>query len=78
MTTTGTGAVEGCMQAFAALGPGLILENGFFGARWVDQAKQNGFDHHALSSPSDSCQMESGSNVGRISWTSRSYSGLIS
>lgn len=53
MTTTGTGAVEGCMQAFAALGPGLILENGFFGARWIDQAKQNGFDHHALSSPSD-------------------------
>lgn len=53
MTTTGTGAIEGCMQAFAALGPGLILENGFFGARWVDQAKQNGFAYHALSSPSD-------------------------
>ncbi len=53
MTTTGTGAVEGCMQAFAALGPGLILENGFFGARWVDQAKQNGFAYHALSSPGD-------------------------
>lgn len=53
LTTTGTGAVEGCMQALAALGPGLILENGFFGARWVDQAKQNGFAHYALSSPSD-------------------------
>ena len=53
MTTTGTGAVEGCMQAFAALGPGLILENGFFGARWIDQAKQNGFAYHGLSSPSD-------------------------
>jgi aspartate aminotransferase-like enzyme len=53
LTTTGTGAVEGCMQALSALGPGLILENGFFGARWVDQAKQNGFAHYALSSPSD-------------------------
>ena len=41
------------MQALSALGPGLILENGFFGARWVDQAKQNGFAHYALSSPSD-------------------------
>ncbi|MBK9032669.1 MAG: alanine--glyoxylate aminotransferase family protein [Myxococcales bacterium] len=53
LTTTGTGAVEGCMQAFAAVGPGLILDNGFFGARWVDQAKQNRFAFHALSSPSD-------------------------
>ncbi|MEZ4403368.1 MAG: aminotransferase class V-fold PLP-dependent enzyme [Kofleriaceae bacterium] len=53
LTTTGTGAVEGCMQALAATGPGLILNNGFFGARWVDQAVQNGLAHHALTAPTD-------------------------
>jgi 2-aminoethylphosphonate-pyruvate transaminase len=53
MTSTGTGAVEGCMQALHGLGAGLILNNGFFGARWVDQAIQNNFDHHVLSAPTD-------------------------
>jgi 2-aminoethylphosphonate-pyruvate transaminase len=48
MTATGTGANEGCLQAFAALGTGLILRNGFFGARLVDQAVQNGLAHQVL------------------------------
>lgn len=48
MTATGTGANEGCLQALAGLGTGLILRNGFFGARLVDQAVQNGIDHQVL------------------------------
>lgn len=48
LTTTGTGANEGCLQALAGLGTGLILRNGFFGARLVDQAVQNGLAHHVL------------------------------
>ena len=31
----------------------LAAASDLFGARWIDQAKQNGFAHHALSSPSD-------------------------
>jgi len=48
MTATGTGANEACLQAFAGLGTGLILRNGWFGARLVDQAVQNGLAHHVL------------------------------
>lgn len=51
LTATGTGANEGCMQALARLGTGLILQNGFFGARLVDQAVQNGISHHVLAGP---------------------------
>jgi 2-aminoethylphosphonate-pyruvate transaminase len=53
MTCTGTGANEGCLQAFAGLGPGLILRNGFFGARLVDQAVQNNLKHFVLDGPVD-------------------------
>ncbi|MEZ4361766.1 MAG: aminotransferase class V-fold PLP-dependent enzyme [Kofleriaceae bacterium] len=53
LTCTGTGANEGCLQALSGLGAGLILNNGFFGARLVDQAVQNGLDHHVLSAPVD-------------------------
>lgn len=53
ITATGTGANEGCMQALARLGTGLILQNGFFGARLVDQAVQNGISHHVLTAPVD-------------------------
>jgi 2-aminoethylphosphonate-pyruvate transaminase len=49
LTCTGTGANEGCLQALSGLGTGLILSNGFFGARLVDQAVQNGLDHQVLS-----------------------------
>lgn len=48
VTATGTGANEGCLQALAGLGTGLILRNGFFGARLVDQAVQNGLAHHVF------------------------------
>ena len=53
LTTTGTGANEGCMQALSGLGEGLILRNGFFGARLVDQAVQGGLDHQVLDAPTD-------------------------
>lgn len=51
LTCTGTGANEGCIQALAGLGTGLILRNGFFGARLVDQAVQNGVSHQVLDAP---------------------------
>jgi len=50
LTCTGTGANEGCLQALSGLGTGLILDNGWFGSRLVDQAVQNGLAHHALKS----------------------------
>ncbi len=53
LTCTGTGANEGCMQALSGLGPGLILRNGFFGARLVDQAVQGGLTHFVLDAPVD-------------------------
>ncbi len=53
MTTTGTGANESVLLAFEPLGKGLICNNGFFGARVVDQARQNKIDHVVYESPSD-------------------------
>lgn len=53
MTTTGTGANEACLLALEPLGRGLILNNGFFGARVVDQARQNGIDHVVLESSTE-------------------------
>lgn len=53
MTATGTGANESCLLALEPLGKGLICNNGFFGARVVDQAKQNGIAHEVLASAED-------------------------
>ncbi len=53
MTATGTGANEACILALAPHGKGLIAENGFFGARVVDQARQNGLDHVVVEGPQD-------------------------
>ncbi|HUS64625.1 MAG TPA: aminotransferase class V-fold PLP-dependent enzyme [Kofleriaceae bacterium] len=53
MTATGTGANEACLLALAKTGKGLVADNGFFGARVVDQAKQNGLDHVVLKGPHD-------------------------
>lgn len=52
-TATGTGANEACMLALAGLGKGLIPKNGFFGARCVDQARQNHLDVTVLDLPDD-------------------------
>lgn len=53
MTATGTGVNEGCLFAMAPLGRGLVVTNGFFGARWVDQVRQDGIDHEVFEAPSD-------------------------
>jgi 2-aminoethylphosphonate-pyruvate transaminase len=53
MTATGTGANEACLLALEPLGKGLIATNGFFGARVVDQARQNGIAHEVLEGPQD-------------------------
>jgi 2-aminoethylphosphonate-pyruvate transaminase len=53
MTATGTGVNEACMLAFEPLGKGLIIENGFFAARAIDQAKQNNIAIETLHLPSD-------------------------
>ncbi len=45
LVSTGTGAVGACLDAFAPLGKGLMIRNGFFGARCVDQAVQQGYAH---------------------------------
>lgn len=52
-TTTGTGANEGCLLAFQPHGKGLLASNGFFGERWIDQARQNQIDHVVLHAPHD-------------------------
>ena len=52
-TTTGTGANEGCVFALQPHGKGLIVTNGFFGDRWVDQVRQNKIDHVVLAKPHD-------------------------
>ncbi len=53
LTGTGTGANEATLLALEGLGKGLILENGFFAARAVDQAVQNGIEHIVQRSPQD-------------------------
>jgi 2-aminoethylphosphonate-pyruvate transaminase len=53
LTTTGTGANEACLFALEPLGKGLIANNGFFGARVVDQARQNNIDHTVYEGPTD-------------------------
>jgi len=53
MTATGTGANEACLLAFEPLGKGLIVNNGFFAARAVDQARQNNIAIETLDLPND-------------------------
>ena len=53
LTATGTGANEAVLLALEGLGKGLIATNGFFGARAVDQARQNGIAIEVLSAPED-------------------------
>jgi 2-aminoethylphosphonate-pyruvate transaminase len=52
-TTTGTGANEACLLALEGLGKGLVVTNGFFGARAVDQARQNNIAVTVLELPAD-------------------------
>jgi 2-aminoethylphosphonate-pyruvate transaminase len=53
LTATGTGANEACLYALEPLGKGLLLNNGFFGARVVDQARQAGMNVATLEGAQD-------------------------
>lgn len=53
LTTTGTGANEACLLALGATGRGLIVDNGFFGARLAAQATACGIEHVHLALPGD-------------------------
>ena len=53
LTATGTGANEACLYALEPLGKGLLLCNGFFGARVIDQARQAGMNVATLESSQD-------------------------
>lgn len=53
ITSTGTGANEACLLALEGFGKGLIVRNGFFGARVVDQAVQNQIDHIVVDTSHD-------------------------
>jgi alanine-glyoxylate transaminase/serine-glyoxylate transaminase/serine-pyruvate transaminase len=53
LLASGTGSNEACMRALSALGKGVIIRNGFFGQRLVDQIAKNGIDHIVFDGPHD-------------------------
>ncbi|HUQ06078.1 MAG TPA: aminotransferase class V-fold PLP-dependent enzyme [Kofleriaceae bacterium] len=53
LLASGTGTNEACLRALAALGPGVIIENGFFGQRLVEQARRSAIDHVVYRAPHD-------------------------
>lgn len=53
LLSSGTGANEASMKALSQLGKGVIIRNGFFGQRLVDQATRNGFDFVVFDGPHD-------------------------
>ena len=53
ITSTGTGGNEAALLAFEGLGKGLILRNGWFASRLVDQVVQNQIAHVVMESPHD-------------------------
>ena len=53
LLASGTGTNEACMRALSVLGKGLIIRNGFFGQRLVDQVTKNGIDHDVFDGPDD-------------------------
>jgi 2-aminoethylphosphonate-pyruvate transaminase len=53
LASTGTGANEACLQTLASFGKGLILNNGFFGARLAEQARRTDVAHVVFDAPAD-------------------------
>jgi 2-aminoethylphosphonate-pyruvate transaminase len=53
LLASGTGTNESSMRALSVLGKGLIIRNGFFGQRLVDQVTRNGIDHDVFDGPDD-------------------------
>jgi len=53
LLASGTGSNEAAMRALSTLGKGLIIRNGFFGQRLVDQCARTGIDHVVYDAPHD-------------------------
>ncbi len=53
LLASGTGTNEAAMRAMSVLGKGLIIRNGFFGQRLVDQCTRTGIDHDVYDAPDD-------------------------
>ena len=53
LLASGTGTNEATMRAMSVLGKGLILRNGFFGQRLVDQCSRTGIEHDVYDAPFD-------------------------
>ncbi len=53
LLASGTGSNEAVMRALSVLGKGVILRNGFFGQRLVDQCERAGIDHVVYDAPLD-------------------------
>ncbi len=53
LLASGTGTNEACLRALAALGKGVIIENGFFGQRLAEQARRGDIDHLVYRAPHD-------------------------
>jgi 2-aminoethylphosphonate-pyruvate transaminase len=53
LLASGTGTNEACLRALAALGPGVIIENGFFGQRLAEQARRTAIEHVVYRAPHD-------------------------
>jgi aspartate aminotransferase-like enzyme len=53
LLASGTGSNEACMTALSTLGKGVIIRNGFFAQRLIDQVSRNGIEHVVFDSPHD-------------------------
>lgn len=53
LLASGTGSNEAAMRALSVLGKGLIINNGFFGQRLVDQAARTQIDHDVYTAQDD-------------------------
>ncbi|MBX3155347.1 MAG: alanine--glyoxylate aminotransferase family protein [Deltaproteobacteria bacterium] len=53
LLASGTGSNEACMRALSTLGKGVIVRNGFFGQRLVDQCVRGNLDHVVFDAPHD-------------------------
>jgi len=53
LLASGTGSNEACLHALSALGKGVIIRNGFFAQRLVDQVSRTGLNHVVYDAPHD-------------------------
>ena len=53
LLASGTGSNEACLRALSITGRGVIVRNGFFGQRLVDQCTRAGIDHVVFDAPDE-------------------------